>query len=429
MLNALTSRLLPTATPHDKNASEDTLLAVVLSLLPLFHLSIKSWTNVSLGLLFVLALVAMFKKPFFLRQLLSSWETTLIFVALVAPLLGIVTAQLLRHQWFFKAQDGPFRMALAAFVFLLLKEKKTRFLVAFRWVCPLSVIVCFISILLFRSGTEHSGGRFTTYFADCDVFGQHIVLLAFLGFMMFQMDAIGSKSLLAVDLLSLAAGSYMALGSQTRGAWIALCPLGLMWMFFLKQRPLKVISTAVVAAIFFSVLLYLNPAFNERLVSIYRELHGWWSGQNIDTSGGVRLSMWKITFALFKHSPLYGYGEFEQFKSVLQEPFITSISSVAAGETIKNGPHNQLAAEVLRSGVFGLLYSLGSFVIPGLVFWRRFHSGVPSAQPSAVIGLCVVVAFAVFSLTLEVFNLKFAVSFYGFLIAALGAECLSCSVR
>jgi hypothetical protein len=88
-----------------------------------------------------------------------------------------------------------------------------------------------------------------------------------------------------------------------------------------------------------------------------------------------------------------------------------------------------LAAEVLRSGVFGLLYSLGSFVIPGLVFWRRFHSGVPSAQPSAVIGLCVVVAFAVFSLTLEVFNLKFAVSFYGFLIAALGAECLSCSVR
>ena len=429
MLNALTSRVLPSATPHDRNIPEDTLLAVVLSLLPLFHLSVKSWTNVSLGILFVLALAAMFRRPFFLKQLSSGWETTLIFAALVAPLLGIVTAQLLRSQWVWKAQDGPLRMALAAFVFLLLKEKKTRFLMAFRWVCPLSVIVCFISILLFRSGTEHWGGRFTTYFADCDVFGQHIVLLAFLGFMMFQMEAIRSKPLLAVDLLSLAAGSYMALGSQTRGAWIALCPLGLIWMFFLRQRPLKVISTAVIAAIFFSVLLYFSPSFNERLISIYRELHGWWSGHNIDTSGGVRLSMWKITFALFKHSPLCGYGEFEQFKSLLQEPFITSISSVAARETINNGPHNQLAAEVLRSGVFGLLYSLGSFVIPGLVFWRRFHSGVPSAHPSAVIGLCVVVAFAVFSLTLEVFNLKFAVSFYGFLIAALAAECLSCSDR
>jgi hypothetical protein len=30
----------------------------------------------------------------------------------------------------------------------------------------------------------------------------------------------------------------------------------------------------------------------------------------------------------------------------------------------------------------------------------------------------------VFSLTMEVFNLKFAVSFFGYLVAALAADCL-----
>jgi O-antigen ligase len=145
----------------------------------------------------------------------------------------------------------------------------------------------------------------------------------------------------------------------------------------------------------------------------------------MDTSGGVRLSMWKITFALFKHSPLYGYGEYEQFKAFLEEPFITSIASKAARETINNGPHNQLAAEVLRSGIFGLFYSLGTFVIPGIVFLRNIRSKKAAASNPAGLGLCVVVAFAVFSLAFEVFNLKFAVSFYGFLVAVLAAECLS----
>jgi hypothetical protein len=38
------------------------------------------------------------------------------------------------------------------------------------------------------------------------------------------------------------------------------------------------------------------------------------------------------------------------------------------------------------------------------------------------VGLCTVVCFFAFGITLEVFTLKFCASFYGFLIAVLAAE-------
>lgn len=400
-------------------------LAVVLACTPLLHLTVKSWTNIFVGLLFILAMGTLIRDKCFLRQLNSGWETPLVFVALSAPLFGIFIAQMMRHHWFPKALDGPSRMAMMAFAFLVLKEKKSGFLSVFRWICPVSVILCFISILVFHSGTDYWGGRFATYFADCDTFGQHITLLTFLSFMMFQMEPIVSRRLLLLDLASLLAGTYMALGSQTRGAWIALLPLSLVWVYFLRRRPAKIIVSILLFGVFFWGILYFVPFLKDRFISIYHELHGWFTHQNMDTSGGLRLSMWKITLALFQHSPLYGYGEYEQFKVFLEEPFITSIASKAARETINNGPHNQLAAEVLRSGIFGLLYSLGTFLIPGIVFLRNIGSKKAAVSNPAVLGLCVVVAFAVFSLAFEVFNLKFAVSFYGFLIAVLAAECLS----
>ncbi len=402
----------------------DYALAMGVALLPLFHLTIKSWTNSWLTVLGALSLILIVTESKKGVRFFQTWQSKAIVACLAAPLLGVIMAQLARHQWFWKAQDGPSRLVLAALAFLALRHRGISFYKHFRWACPLSIIASFISILIDKTAATAWGGRFATYFVDCDTFGQHIVLLTFSCFIMAQMDERASLRRQLVDYIAVGCGAYLALGSLTRGAWIAIAPLSLVWLVALRKRPVKIATTALCAVVAFGLVLALKHDLQDRLFSIYQDLSHWFSGQNQDTSGGIRLSMWKITWALFKHSPWFGYGEYEAFKAYLNQPFITSIASETARETLIHGPHNQLAAEVLRSGILGFVYTLGYFVVPGFVFVNGARSIDPRIRRSAVLGVVVMVSFAVFSLSLEVFNLKFAVSFFGFLVAGLAADCL-----
>ena len=410
--------LPPAASPLDYA------LIVGVALLPIFHLTLKSWTNGWLTVLGVLSLILISTEIKKGVRIFQNWQSKAIVACLLAPLLGVILAQLARHHWFWKAQDGPSRLVLAALAFLALRHRCISFYQYFRWGCPLSVIACFISMLLHKTPTAMWGGRFATYFVDCDAFGQHIVFLTFSAFIMAQMDESPSLLRKLLDYIAVGCGAYLAMGSLTRGAWIAIVPLSLVWVVALRSRPKKIVATALIAATAFGLILALKPDIQDRLLSIYQHLAQWFSGKNQDTSAGIRLSMWKITWALFKNNPAFGYGEYEDFKPYLDQPFITSIASEVARDTLTHGPHNQLAAEVLRSGILGFIYALGYFIVPGFVFVSGTRSTDHRTRQAAVLGLVVVVSFAVFSLSMEVFNLKFAVSFFGFLVAGLAADCL-----
>jgi O-antigen ligase len=241
---------------------------------------------------------------------------------------------------------------------------------------------------------------------------------------MVQMDGDSFRFHQLVDYSAIACGVYLTAGSQTRGAWIALIPLIVVWLFAIRPKPAKLLLVVFTSLIAFLLIFTTSQAFHDRFLSIYSELTGWISGENPDTSAGVRLTMWKVTWLLFKNSPLYGYGEYSDFKALLDQPIITSASSCLAREALLNGPHNQLAAESLRSGVFGVIYTFAYFIVPGIVFLRGARHSDLRIQKAATLGIAVIVAFGVFSLTMEVFNLKFAVSFFGYLVAALAADCL-----
>jgi O-antigen ligase len=94
-------------------------------------------------------------------------------------------------------------------------------------------------------------------------------------------------------------------------------------------------------------------------------------------------------------------------------------------DTIRNGPHNELLANALRSGVLGILSVLGLYLLPLAVFWQGLKESTGFPRLANLMGIAVVVAYMVFGITLEVFNLKFSASFYGFLIAVLAAQGMS----
>jgi O-antigen ligase len=72
-------------------------------------------------------------------------------------------------------------------------------------------------------------------------------------------------------------------------------------------------------------------------------------------------------------------------------------------------------------GIVGGLAVLAIYVVPGVIFWKRLGAQSIAARRAALMGQTFVVAFWIFGLTVETFDLKMTVSFYATVIAVLAA--------
>ncbi|MGZ8162557.1 MAG: hypothetical protein ACXWTT_06790, partial [Methylobacter sp.] len=88
------------------------------------------------------------------------------------------------------------------------------------------------------------------------------------------------------------------------------------------------------------------------------------------------------------------------------------------------GPHNEYLANMVRSGIFGLIAVLMQFFVPGVVFIRGLKSLDQRIKSTSAMGLCLVMGMMITGLSVEVLTLKYTNSFYGLMIAALCASVL-----
>lgn len=406
----------------------DLLLALALSVLPLFHLTVKHWTNGWLAVLGGIGALKLFSGKRRLEDHFTNWQSWTIGIALCLPLIAVLFAQAVRGQFISNYADAPSRFFLAGIAFIGLRNCRLQFLHVFRIICPISIFCCLASVKLFPAASIKWGGRLATYVADCNAFGDHIVLLGALNFLIHQLSPIRSIWMRGLNLLSIATAGYLAIGAQTRGAWLAIPFVLVLWGYLERNNPMKILRGACVFVPLFAGVMLLSPEIRSRFLSTFSEFRDWATGTNVDTSGGLRLVFWKIALVLFQQKPIGGYGDYEQFRAFLHQPAVTDFANNNALMEIKNGPHNELLANALRSGALGLIASLGLFFGPALVFWNGLQSTVNSAKLANALGLCTVICFFVFGITLEVFTLKFCASFYGFLIAVLAAEGLQFSL-
>ena len=422
-LAGYTKRIIPGATTDLFFLQLST--AVAVTLLPLFHLTVKNWTNGWLAFLGVVSLIGLVLTIKNRRELFPDWRSAVVVLAFALPILAVVISQLLRGDWVWKYLDGPARFLLAAVAFLWLRGQKIDFIRAFRVVCPLSIWFALVFVWIDPEPTKLWANRFATSIADTNTFGIQIVLLGFLSFMMLQLHPPKSWPLKVLLASSVGVSAYLSVGSQTRTGWMALPFLGLVWLYAMRSQWRKMVVTSSAMLAFLGAVVVSYPPVHQRVVSIYSELDDWVSGNNTDTSGGARLGIWRAAIELFKHRPLEGYGDYAQFKDSLDLPAVRAVANDFAIDTIRNGPHNELFANALRSGVLGILSVLGLYLLPLAVFWQGLKESTGFPRLANLMGIAVVVAYMVFGITLEVFNLKFSASFYGFLIAVLAAQGMS----
>ncbi len=419
---------LPAVINADDSAYyENIFVALAVSLFPLFYLVQKDWVNTFVFILFTVSLIH------FLRLPKSSWNlkniTLLqwaVVLSLSAGFLAILVSQIFRLSIVPKPYDGPLRMLLCAPVFFLLLKKKLSFMSVFQYVLPLSLLCFWSYCQLHTTVSPLWGGRFGTSFVDPNNLGVNTMVLT--SMCLFSINAI-NKDHLALRLFKYAgvvAGLYLIYKSETRGAWLALPFIAVTWMVVLRQSKgiLGMLFDSVFCILIFMTMYYFVDDFHIRVSSTYSEVMGWINKTNTDTSAGLRLSFWQMSWILFKESPFYGYGDLGYQTKLLIPEIQQQFTQSAISQFGQIGSHSEYLANIVRSGVFGLIAVLTEFLVPATIFSYGLKSTNREVKNTSAVGLSLVLGLMISGVSLEVLTLKYTNSFYGLMIACLCASVL-----
>jgi len=384
------------------------------------YMSVRGLMNSVLILLFLISVLYTAISRHYLYSKTQTSTLKWMSVFLAAPFTAVLIAQSLRMHYDWQEFDAPLRMLCSIPVMWLLYWRKIQFTRLLFYSVPLSLLILVVIMNLNPAPLANWGGRFSTYFADCDTFGVYgMVLLALCLFFPYSRQ---HNFLSAWNIAGVILGLYLVIGSQTRTAWLNIPFLVAVWLYFNFQKlkfgrffKLFVATTVILFAI--SQLSMTST----RITSGHTELIGWFSGNNTNTSAGQRLTMWQMSWELIKRNPILGYGDYD-YMSFMNEPWITSISSPADRTIITVGPHNEFLASLLRSGIFGGIAVLLKLCGPLIVFWQKRNTGTVEIDEAARLGVAVIICLIVSSLGFEVLTLKYTASFFGLIIAGLTAQ-------
>ncbi|MBU9135528.1 O-antigen ligase family protein [Burkholderia multivorans] len=383
-----------------------------------------SWRGATNAALFVLLLLALLNSPAWWANARDQWRRFVpLWIALAAPIVALAIGQLFRQEWIPKAFDAPLRMLLAIPILLYFHQRRIDFARIVGYAAPLCLFAMLAEVWLDPAASGQWGGRYATYFVDTDTFGVYGLVLT--GFCLFSLRIApngGSKISAAWQLFGALVGIVLIIGSGTRTAWYAVPVVFALWLW-LNRRSARLRWLLVCIAVLAAVLV-LDREIAARLLSGYHEIHQWLVGTRRDTSAGLRLTMWHMSWELFKHRPWGGYGD-TGYLAFLDQPWIASIAPISQAMAIEHGPHNELLANLLRSGVGGGVAVLCQFLIPLMFFARRCYAADDAVKEASRLGLIYIVCVIVMSVGFEMFTLKYTASFYGLVIACLGAQVLA----
>lgn len=399
---------------------------------PITFMTVRHGVHVSLFALFLIALIVFFqsKQAHFRFEDKTDFIVILCFCGLI---ITVLLGQLFRSKIHMAAFDGPSRIVFAGFVYLLLKSRPIAYIKILDVAIPVGLL-CVMTAVTLNPGA-YWGDRFATYFVDPNTLGSQTFILALIIFLSITPGQGESRWLLLLKLMGGAAGIYVSIYSGSRGAWLAGPFIFLLFLLIRcgdfcqvqgaeRFRIALQTSTIVVASILlFCLAFYFFDAVSSRVISGYHEIRNWFAGENLDSSAGTRLSIWKFSFQFASESLLFGYGEEKNMMQLLSNsPLNIPANEIAINTMALTGPHSDILSKLLSSGLFGLSAYLCLLFVPFYFFYAHRNSLLADKKRAARMGMYYITGVFIAGLSNEQLSLKYLCTFYGLMTATLLAQ-------
>ena len=217
------------------------------------------------------------------------------------------------------------------------------------------------------------------------------------------------------------AGMYMSIQSGERGGWLAMPVLLLIWVAVHSKEKLWLKLGIAIPVILGAVWLSYSmlAGVHTRIDAIFSDITQYAHG-NKDTSVGVRFQLYLAAIHLFAEHPIFGIGP-DEFRQAMPALTASGMLTPLGGLMGTAEVHNEILLKCAETGVFGLLSILSVYLVPIFIFRRSTKSTVPSIRVASFMGICLVIGFFIFGLTVEIFNLKMTATFFAFTLAVLMA--------
>lgn len=428
------SRLKLLVNKFEVSAEQFFVLSMVIS--PLFLLTVAGWMTRILVVCTLLAIYVIYKNSLFVN---NSGLTTnhkintdikILCTTLSLPLLGTFLAQSFSGQYAWAYYDSPAHVLVSALVLIAILRTHGRVIEFMSYTLPIANFLALINIV-FHPNLHWSASRLSTQALDPLAFGSLSLTLGLLSLISIKLHSEHSKWLTLYKLLGFAIGIYLSILSGSRTGWIALPVVALFWIYIERKKykfTTKLISAFVIILLVISGYL-LSPTVHQRVSMAADEVMTYkWDAPNADTSIGARISFARMAVFLLEKKPFSGWGD-GSFKSVMNDPALDFAVMSTKMTGLTAGFHNEITANMVRSGIWGLISSVAIFLIPALFFMRHLSSYLPQQRNVAFMALAFLTCQFVSSMSMELLNLRYAASFYGLMIAIFCGQILFYSLN
>lgn len=401
---------------------------------PLFLLTVAGWMTRILLLCVLLAIYVLRKnKSSPVVNSKNQAFVKLICVTLTLPFLGTFLAQVFRGQYAWAYYDSPIHVLLCALVLLaILKlniKSSTRIVELLSLSFPVVTLLALVNILL-HPNLFWGASRLSTQAVDPLAFGSLSLTFGLLSLISVKLHSQQSTILTLYKLIGFCVGIYLSIVSGSRTGWLALPIIGLLWVYFdhAKFTFISKIVTTLGILILVTSSYFLSTNVHQRVDTTVKEalLYQWnatSSAPNLNNSVGARVSFARMAVFLLQQKPLSGWGD-SSFSSMIDDPALSFAMHETKMTALTAGFHNEITANMVRSGIWGLISSVLLFMIPAWFFMRNMRTEEACQRNVAFMALAFLICQFVSSLSMELLNLRYAASFYGLMLAIFCGQIL-----
>ena len=418
-----------TALSRSRSAfNPDQAVLVLLGLTFALYFMVRGWLNAALVAIWLFCLVQFALGHCQVRTVLLDERLRWLIAALTAPFVAVGVVQLLRPEFVPSYFDAPLRLLMSGTILLYFVARRLNFLRIAGLAFPIGVLLC-ASFLLFWPDAHRyfwTFGRVATYFMDPLTLATHITIAGFIS--LFLVDASGRDPawLKGLKYLAFLAGLAVSIATGSRSGWVMIPLLVSLWLIGVRgaKSARQVLLSVLAVSVACFALYWGSEVVHTRVIAGVQDVLEYLSGADKDTSLGIRISLMRANWILFLQSPIYGWG-FQGVPALMSIPAIAAfLSPIAEGFFVHSGGHNEFLQSMMHMGVLGLASRLLLFGVPLVLFAQAVRSPVARRRTAGYLGLVVVIGYLTASASMEVFNLIYAASYYGLLVAAFGSVAL-----